>query len=53
MEPDEVRLDRNTWVEWWDISRILKPGMTWDEFEEFWVEFQQVKTAHFRNLALH
>lgn len=32
--------------EWWDVCRILKPGITWEEFEVKWTEFQALKAQH-------
>lgn len=29
--------------EWWDVARILKPTLTWEQFEELWEEFQRRK----------
>lgn len=29
--------------EFWDVARELKPGITWDEFEEKWERYCAMK----------
>lgn len=33
-------------TEWWDVVRVLKPGLTVEEYEEMWEEFRELKAAH-------
>lgn len=30
-------------LEWWDVCRRVKPHLTWEDFEELWEEFQELK----------
>jgi hypothetical protein len=27
-------------MDWWDVCRIVRPDVDWDEFERMWVEFE-------------
>lgn len=47
----EARLDEFDKVEWFDVARRLKPGLTDDEYEEMWNEFLRVKNAHQQRLG--
>jgi hypothetical protein len=40
-------------IDCWDVSRVLKPELTWEEFEEFWAGYLRDKAAHLQHLALH
>jgi hypothetical protein len=37
------RLDEFSKEEWQDVSRKLRPDWTDEQFEEAWVEFQEMK----------
>jgi hypothetical protein len=30
-------------IEWWDVCRAVRPGLTWEEFEELWDGFERYK----------
>jgi hypothetical protein len=30
-------------IEWWDVCRIVRPDLTWEEFEDLWEGFEQYK----------
>ena len=34
--PEDVRLDRYTKEESFDLARAMRPALTWAEFEESW-----------------
>lgn len=38
-----VNLKSLTKEEWWDVSRAARPEITWDEFEEYWAGFVEIK----------
>jgi hypothetical protein len=48
----EVRLNELDKDEMWDVARVLKPGVTREEFEEMWAEFCEMKDEHERRKAL-
>lgn len=39
-----ARLDEHDKDEWFDIVRVLKPGLTNAEYDVMWAEFQALKT---------
>lgn len=47
-----TRLDEFDKVEWFDIARKLKPGLTEKEYNEMWDEFQQLKADYQRKMKL-
>ena len=32
-------------IDWWDVCRIVRPDIEWDEFEKLWQEFEDYKRA--------
>ena len=36
-------------IEWYDICRKLRPGLTWDDYEVIWQDFLD----HMRRRELH
>ena len=44
-EPGAVRLDEYDRDEWFDICRSLAPGLSREEFDGIWEEFQREKAA--------
>lgn len=39
----DVRLNEYDRTEWWDMARRFMPGVTEEEFEVMWAEFQKMK----------
>lgn len=42
------RVDEYTKDEWFSVVRQLKPGLTRDEYEVMWADFQRAKAEHYR-----
>lgn len=39
-------------IEFWDVVRALKPGMTHAEYSRMWNEFQKAKEEHYHQMRL-
>lgn len=37
------RMDELDKIEWFDVARKLKPGLTEEEYERLWADFQRAK----------
>lgn len=48
-----TRLDEYTKDEWFDLARQLKPGLTRQEYDAMWDEFQAAKAEHVRLRSLN
>lgn len=46
MSDTETRLNELDKQEMWDISRILMPTITDEEFDALWAEFVELKRKH-------
>jgi len=49
---EDVRLDELDKIEMWDLARVLRPGITEEEFNQMWSDFQQKKREHERTKGL-
>lgn len=52
MNTDDARLDEFDKVEWYDVARRCKPGLTWEEYEAMWEEFCAAKADYDRRKIL-
>jgi hypothetical protein len=48
----ETRLDEYDKTEWFDVCRLLRPGLTEAEYTKLWDEFQERKAEHERTKGL-
>lgn len=40
-------------IEWFDVCKKLKPGLTFEEYEQTWNAFQEDKECHTRQTSLN
>lgn len=40
-------------IGWWDVSRLVRPDITWREFEEMWREFENYKAKTRAKTKIH
>jgi hypothetical protein len=51
MTEEEARLNEFSAVEWYDVARVFRPELSWDEFMTDWEEFQLLKAEHARKAS--
>lgn len=42
-----------TKLEFFDVARILKPGLSWKQYSRMWKDFMKFKADHLRRKKLH
>lgn len=47
-----MRLDEFTKDEWFSVARVLKPGLSREEYEKMWADFVKEKAAHEKKKSL-
>jgi len=52
MEHDDAKLHEFDKVEWFDVCKRMKPGLTWEEYEPIWDAFQADKEARQKRQGL-
>lgn len=49
MSTPDVKLNEMDSDEWFDVCRSFKPGLTREDFDAMWAEFQELKRLHALN----
>ena len=48
----QTRMDEFDKIEWFDVVRKLKPGLTQEEYDQMWDDYLKAKSEHTRQKGL-